>query len=105
MGSCESFFFGPEPDEVNGANGPIRKGMRVQTQWTIAEGGDGRWYMGTIKRLYNGNKCKINYDDGDSWTGNAREVFDLNGQPPGMPPPAAVPMGGNVTVVQGIPMS
>ncbi|CAE7938915.1 unnamed protein product, partial [Symbiodinium necroappetens] len=63
MGSCESFFFGPEPDEVNGANGPIRKGMRVQTQWTIAEGGDGRWYMGTIKRLYNGNKCKINYDD------------------------------------------
>ncbi|CAE7746643.1 unnamed protein product [Symbiodinium pilosum] len=103
MGSCESFFFGPEPDGVEGANGQITKGLRVQTQYTIAEGGDGRWYMGTVQRLYAGNKCKICYDDGDSWTGNAREVWSLNGPPPGAPPPQAMPMG--VPVVQGIPVN
>ncbi|CAE7558503.1 PDE9A [Symbiodinium natans] len=102
MGSCESFFFGPEPAAVEGANGQITKGLRVQTQYTIEEGGDGRWYMGTVKRLYAGNKCAIRYDDGDSWTGNARDVWSLNGPPPGAPPPGmqmGVPMG--MPVVQG----
>ncbi|CAJ1429772.1 unnamed protein product [Effrenium voratum] len=83
MGNCESFFFGPEPDVVNGANGQITKGKRVQTQYTIAEGGDGRWYCGTVARLYTNNRCKIKYDDGDTWTGNAMEVYSLDGPPPG----------------------
>eukprot|EP00913_Durusdinium_trenchii_P000374 g343.t1 len=38
--------------------------MRVQTQYTIAEGGDGRWYSGRVGRLFGNNRCKIYYDDG-----------------------------------------
>ncbi|CAL1144951.1 unnamed protein product [Cladocopium goreaui] len=100
MGACESFLYGKEPETVNGANGQITKGMRVQTQYTIAEGGDGRWYMGKVTRLYGNNRCRIYYDDGDTWTGNAMEVYSMQGPPPsasagapGMPPVGGVPMG------------
>ena len=122
MGSCESFLYGAAPDQVNGANGPITKGMRVQTQYTIAEGGDGRWYSGTVSRLYGNNRCRINYDDGDTWTGNAMEVYSLMGAPPMGAPgmagvPTQMPMGAPIVqaqvvqaqpvqaqVVQGVPV-
>merc|ERR1719382_1834617 len=79
--------------------------MRVQTQYTIDEGGDGRWYQGKIKRLYDGNKVKINYDDGDTWKGSAAYVWSMSGSPP---PAQQVGMMGagppvvQATVVQGV---
>jgi len=73
---------GPEPPSCEGANGILVKGHRVQTQYTRDEGGDDRWYSGTIKHLLSNNRVKIKYDDGDSWTGPACYVYDLNGPPP-----------------------
>mmetsp|Transcript_70469 Transcript_70469/g.182801 ORF Transcript_70469/g.182801 Transcript_70469/m.182801 type:complete len:168 (-) Transcript_70469:273-776(-) len=75
-------FGAPEPEFVNGANGQLRKGARVQTQYTIDEGGDGRWYPGTIRKLYAGDQVKIGYDDGDTWKGPAMYVWSLAGPPP-----------------------
>eukprot|EP00438_Fugacium_kawagutii_P005223 Skav210771 [mRNA] locus=scaffold3765:39879:45803:+ [translate_table: standard] len=77
--------------------------MRVQTNYTVAEGGDGRWYAGKVTRLYGNNRCRIYYDDGDTWTGNAMEVYSLSGAPPGgAPMQAGMPMG--MPVVQGVPV-
>eukprot|EP00435_Cladocopium_sp_Y103_P042338 s660_g11.t1 len=116
MGSCESFLYGKEPDSVNGAThglGGFQVAWARQTQYTIAEGGDGRWYLGKVTRLYGNNRCRIYYDDGDTWTGNAMEVYSMQGPPPhasagapGMPPVGGqmgMPMG--TPVVQGIPGS
>eukprot|EP00931_Biecheleriopsis_adriatica_P014817 TRINITY_DN116912_c0_g1_i1.p1 TRINITY_DN116912_c0_g1~~TRINITY_DN116912_c0_g1_i1.p1 ORF type:complete len:189 (-),score=15.96 TRINITY_DN116912_c0_g1_i1:53-568(-) len=101
MGDCESFLVGPEPETVQGANGTLRKGARVQTQWTRDEGGNDRWYKGTVQRLFKNDRVRIYYDDGDRWTGWAGYVWDLTGQPP---PELAGGVAG-VPVVQGMIMA
>ena len=51
---------------------------RVQTEWTLEEGGDGHWYAGTIVALYpGGGRATIEYDDGDLWTGSLSDVYML----------------------------
>mmetsp|Transcript_6132 Transcript_6132/g.14003 ORF Transcript_6132/g.14003 Transcript_6132/m.14003 type:complete len:172 (+) Transcript_6132:99-614(+) len=90
------------PDFVQGANGPLRRGDRVQTQYTIEEGGDGRWYRGTITRLYNNNQAKIKYDDGDVWKGASMYIWSLSGPPPANQAQARPAMPAvQATVVQG----
>lgn len=55
-------------------------GTRVQTQWTVEEGGNGHWYAGTITALYpGGGRATIEYDDGDLWTGSLADVYMLRG--------------------------
>eukprot|EP00928_Gymnodinium_smaydae_P058192 TRINITY_DN4141_c1_g2_i1.p1 TRINITY_DN4141_c1_g2~~TRINITY_DN4141_c1_g2_i1.p1 ORF type:complete len:201 (-),score=35.55 TRINITY_DN4141_c1_g2_i1:75-620(-) len=82
MGNCQ----GPELADtaVDGAGVLLQRGSRVQTQYTISEGGDGRWYKGTVRQIYVGNQVFIRYDDGDTWTGPAQYAFDLSAPgPPG----------------------
>ncbi len=52
-------------------------GSRVQTQYTVDEGGDDEWYAGTITVLHAGGRATIVYDDGDEWTGSLREIYSL----------------------------
>ena len=59
----------------------FKAGDRVQTQWTVEEGGDDSWYSGTILNVLGDGRCKIKYDDGDSWTGDGRYVMRLAGAP------------------------
>eukprot|EP00445_Apocalathium_hangoei_P016431 CAMPEP_0203901170 /NCGR_PEP_ID=MMETSP0359-20131031/43373_1 /ASSEMBLY_ACC=CAM_ASM_000338 /TAXON_ID=268821 /ORGANISM="Scrippsiella Hangoei, Strain SHTV-5" /LENGTH=85 /DNA_ID=CAMNT_0050824785 /DNA_START=25 /DNA_END=278 /DNA_ORIENTATION=+ len=66
--------------EVQGANGRIVKGSRVQTVNTVAEGGDGSWYQGTVQDCFADGEVKILYDDGDKWTGSAQEVYLFDAQ-------------------------
>eukprot|EP00929_Paragymnodinium_shiwhaense_P083548 TRINITY_DN44579_c0_g1_i2.p1 TRINITY_DN44579_c0_g1~~TRINITY_DN44579_c0_g1_i2.p1 ORF type:complete len:167 (+),score=15.80 TRINITY_DN44579_c0_g1_i2:116-616(+) len=73
---------------ITGANGEIVPGSRVQTQYTVEEGGDGRWYQGTVKRVYREGTVYIKYDDGDEWTGSAMHVWLVDG-----PAPAEVASG------------
>ena len=47
------------------ANGMIRIGSRVKTQYTREEGGDDRWYSGTITKVFANGHASIKYDDGD----------------------------------------
>ena len=68
------------------ANGAVCIGARVQTQYTIGEGGDGSWYQGRVLYLFNGSSqndssssyvATIEYDDGEEWTGAASAVYVL----------------------------
>jgi len=85
-------------------NGVLRVGSRVQTQYTREEGGDDRWYSGTITTVFANEHATIRYDDGDVWTGATCYIRLLNPgpgagltSPPGMQiltavvPPGAVP--------------
>lgn len=72
---------GRETNQVHGANGPLRKGVRAQTIYD-ERGGDNKWYVGTIMAVYESGKATIKYDDGDSWTGQAVYIYVL---PPGHP--------------------
>ena len=104
---------GNEVPEIQAANGPIRRGTRVQTQWDEGAGHDMQWYVGTVSAVYDTGKCTIDYDDPDKWTGDARWVFVL---PPGHPghtakvatgsPTQAGPSGhvGSVAAAVGPPM-
>ena len=38
--------------QVKCANGVLSEGARVQTQWTVEEGGNGQWFTGTINVLH-----------------------------------------------------
>ena len=58
-------------------NGILRKGSRVKTQYTRAEGGDDRWYSGTITKVFANHRATIHYDDGDKWTGDTQHIFLL----------------------------
>ena len=64
-----------EVDELQCANGKLHKGDRVKTHWSVDEGGDGQWYAGTAEKLTGDGCCKIKYDDGDAWKGDARVVY------------------------------
>jgi len=78
--------------------------MRVQTQYTKAEGGDDGWYHGTITQVSPPDAVQIQYDDGDSERVESRFVHPGNpaqAGPPAMnpqyPPPGGQqpPMPGN----------
>ena len=61
----------------------LKVGDRCQTQWTIEEGGNDCWYTGTISKVHKDGRCHIKYDDGDSWTGDARYIMrHVSGAPP-----------------------
>jgi len=89
------------------ANGFLRKGSRVQTQYTRAEGGDDRWYSGTITQVYANQKAKIHYDDGDRWTGDTMHIYLLSpaSQPQGPPmaAPTMQPDPGNMVMTAVVP--
>jgi hypothetical protein len=87
MGSGSSV---QEVNQLQGANGILTEGVRVQTQFTVEEGGDGRWYAGIIQACYPNGSCKIQYDDGDTWQGPGEDVHLAD------PPQQAFP------IVQGI---
>ena len=100
-------------DEENGgqpaiaADGElVARGDRVQTQWRREEGGNGEWFAGTIAWLQpsrdGGMIARIEYDDGEAWTGNLRYVYVLRGEQEDeeaaaaspLPVATAVPVGG-----------
>jgi len=68
---------------IDGANGPLRKGTRVQTQWDEGRNCDYKWYVGTVQAVYTNGKCKISYDDPDEWTGDGVWVYALPPHHPG----------------------
>ena len=53
------------------------EGDRVQTQWSVEEGGNGEWFPATVAKVYQDGKCELNYDDGSSWLGDARYIVRL----------------------------
>jgi len=58
-----------------GADGcPLQVHTRVQVQWTREEGGDDRWYAGSVSAVLASGEVTIKYDDGDEWTGSAMDV-------------------------------
>jgi len=77
---CAASSLGNPTNQIQGGNGPLRKGTRAQTQWDEGRGHDMQWYVGTVDTVYSTNKAKIVYDDGDTWTGDAVWIFAL---PPG----------------------
>ena len=68
--------------DVQGADGPLSVGTRVQTQWTRAEGGDDSWHAGRVVAFLASGEVKIKYNDGDDWTGSGGEVHLLDGAHP-----------------------
>eukprot|EP00928_Gymnodinium_smaydae_P076209 TRINITY_DN59195_c0_g1_i1.p2 TRINITY_DN59195_c0_g1~~TRINITY_DN59195_c0_g1_i1.p2 ORF type:complete len:127 (+),score=19.68 TRINITY_DN59195_c0_g1_i1:74-454(+) len=60
---------------VRGANDTVKIGDRVQTQYTVAEGGNDGWYWGTVHGVHKNGKVNITYDDGDKWSGPGRHVY------------------------------
>jgi len=88
-----------ETNEVMGANGPLRTGTRVQTQWDEGSGHDNKWYVGTVEAVYTNGHAKVSYDDPDIWTGEAHYIYVL--------PPHHAGMSMKVTVgaptMEGIP--
>ncbi|EOD30096.1 hypothetical protein EMIHUDRAFT_203558 [Emiliania huxleyi CCMP1516] len=50
-------------------------GSRVQTEWTVEEGGDGQWYAGTVVALYPGGGAAVEHDDG-----SLSSVYTLRGE-------------------------
>ena len=64
------------------------EGERVQTQWTVEEGGDDAWWPATVVKVLKDGKCELKYDDGDSWTGDARYIVRLTLAAEAVPMPA-----------------
>lgn len=85
--------------QVSGANGDLRPGVRVQTQYERSEGGDDRWYCGTIEAVYVSGKAKIRYDDGDTWTGPGVYIYVLPPHHPGF----QQKVGSGAPTMEGIP--
>lgn len=77
--NCNSLFASTQAAAAfaAGANGALVVGTRVKTIWTLGEGGDGNWYFGTVKAIYADDHVKVQYDDGDRWTGHAMHVYSL----------------------------
>ena len=73
-----------ETNEIECANGRIRKGIRVQTQWDEGSGHDNKWYCGTVDAVYQNREAKVVYDDGDTWTGEAVYIYALPPEHPGI---------------------
>mmetsp|Transcript_80474 Transcript_80474/g.225824 ORF Transcript_80474/g.225824 Transcript_80474/m.225824 type:complete len:104 (+) Transcript_80474:83-394(+) len=85
------------------ANGHVAIGSRVQTQWTRAEGGNDQWFPGTVKAVFADGTIKIQYDDGDKWTGSAMQAWLLQGMegpPMGGAPINAMPVQGQIIQAQ-----
>ena len=53
------------------------EGDRVQTQWSVEEGGNDEWFPATVAKVQKDGKCELNYDDGSSWLGDARYIVRL----------------------------
>lgn len=83
-------------NQIVGANGPLRNGTRVQTQY---DEGDNKWYCGTIEAVYTNGDAKIVYDDGDTWTGQAVYIYALPPHHPGMTQKVAM----GAPTQQGVP--
>ena len=66
------------PVDVQGADGPLSVGAAVQTQFTRDEGGDDSWHAGRVVGFVASGEVSVKYDDGDEWTGSAREVYLLD---------------------------
>eukprot|EP01050_Picozoa_sp_SAG11_P009759 SAG11_NODE_941_length_6455_cov_5.508181_3_plen_126_part_00 len=67
-----------EPPPLTQEQHGMKVGDRVQTQYTVEEGGDDSWYPGTIIKIMRDGRVKIKYpDDGSTWTGDARYVMSL----------------------------
>ena len=71
-----------EPQAWAADGKPLYVGTRVQTQWTREEGGDDRWYAGSVSAVLASGEVTIKYDDGDEWTGSAMDVRLLNSTHP-----------------------
>jgi hypothetical protein len=76
---------------VPGVNGLVTPGARVQTKFSFAEGGDGRWYKASVKTVWANGDASLEYDDGDKWRGHASEVVLLDQH--GIPIASAVSPG------------
>ena len=73
--------WGAGPSSTASADGtPLYVGTRVQTQWTREEGGDDRWYAGSVSAVLASGEVTIKYDDGDRWTGRGVDVHLLDGR-------------------------
>ena len=81
MGCAES---APATHSLSCANGTIRVGSRVQTQWDEGPHCDYKWYVGTVTRLFRSGNATITYDDPDEWTGAARYIYLLLTGHPGL---------------------
>ena len=79
-----------ETNQIMGANGPLRHGVRVQTQWDEGSGHDNKWYCGTIQAVFEDGTARIEYDDGDSWTGKAVYIYALPPHHAGMTSKVAI---------------
>jgi len=102
MGGSGSKKSSDEPPPLSQAEHGFVEGDRIQTQWTVEEGGNDQWYPGTVAKVLKDGRCKLKYDDGDSWTGDARFMMKLTD---GAAPTASivvsvVPDGGTVLVAQ-----
>lgn len=76
-------------------------GSRVQTQYTLDEGGNDEWYAGTVGALLPGGDATVVYDDGDTWTGSCAELYMLRGDDQ----EHALPQGlGNLPLAHGVPI-
>ena len=72
---------GEGPSSTASADGTsLYVGTRVQTQWTREEGGDDRWYAGSVSAVLASGEVTIKYDDGDRWTGRGVDVHLLDGR-------------------------
>lgn len=48
MGNKQSAAAADEPPPLTAAQHGLQVGDRVQTQWTVEEGGNDQWYPGTV---------------------------------------------------------
>ena len=98
--------FAPAVHSLAGANGVLVIGSRVQTQYTLDEGGDGLYYTGTVTELHSGGEASIRYDDGDSWTGSAMFCFLLPHNHPGLQHrlPGGMPSQHTGSIMQAVPV-
>ena len=83
MGCGPSSSPGAEVGQITCANGTLMKGTRCQTQWERQEGGNDLWFCGTVQVVYDSGQARIRYDDGDTWTGDARYIWLLPPNHPG----------------------
>ena len=99
MGGCFSTSVAMLPC----ANGNLTVGARIQTQYTLSEGGDNLWYTGSITDLYSNGDAAVRYDDGDRWTGRAIYCYLLPSGSPGMrqPQPYGAPSQGLAVIPPG----
>ena len=80
---CGASTPGAEVGQITCANGTLMKGTRCQTQWERQEGGNDLWFCGTVQAVYDSGQACIRYDDGDTWTGEARYIWLLPSNHPG----------------------